>query len=31
VIEHRNRLFREVVGSPCLEIFKTQLNMVLGN
>ncbi|KFV80448.1 hypothetical protein N308_07713, partial [Struthio camelus australis] len=28
---HLNRLPREAVDSPSLEIFKTQLDMVLGN
>ncbi|PKU46061.1 hypothetical protein llap_3630 [Limosa lapponica baueri] len=31
VTEHRNRLPREVVGSPSLEIFKTLLDAVLSN
>ncbi|KAK4823943.1 hypothetical protein QYF61_008329, partial [Mycteria americana] len=31
VIEHWNRLPRELVGSPSLELFKTQLDTVLGN
>jgi len=31
VTEHCHRLFREVVDSPCLEIFKSYLDMVLGN
>jgi len=29
VTEHRNRLPREVVDSPCLDIFKTHLDKVL--
>jgi len=31
VMEHRNRLPREVVDSPSLEIFKTRLDKVLCN
>lgn len=31
VTEHWNRLSREAVESSCLEIFKTQLSMILGN
>ncbi|KFV76514.1 hypothetical protein N308_12299, partial [Struthio camelus australis] len=31
VTERWNRLPREVVGSPSLEIFKTHLDMILGN
>lgn len=30
VVKDRNKLAREIVGSPPLEIFKTQLVMVLG-
>jgi len=29
--EHWHRLLRKVVDSPCLEIFKSHLDMVLGN
>ncbi|KFV77670.1 hypothetical protein N308_06994, partial [Struthio camelus australis] len=31
VTEHWTRLPREVVESPSLEIFKTRLDMILGN
>ncbi|KFV83020.1 hypothetical protein N308_15266, partial [Struthio camelus australis] len=31
VTEHRNRLPREVVESPCLEMFKSRLDTILGN
>ncbi|KFV79763.1 hypothetical protein N308_04309, partial [Struthio camelus australis] len=31
VTEHRNRLPREVVEYPSLEIFKTPLELILGN
>ena len=31
VTKYRNRLPREVVESPSLEIFKSHLDMVLGN
>ncbi|KFV81831.1 hypothetical protein N308_05035, partial [Struthio camelus australis] len=31
VTEHGNRLPREVVESPWLEIFKTRLDAILGN
>ncbi|KFV79760.1 hypothetical protein N308_04306, partial [Struthio camelus australis] len=31
VTEHQNRLPREVVESPSLEIFKTRLDAILGN
>ncbi|KFV72671.1 hypothetical protein N308_10561, partial [Struthio camelus australis] len=31
VTEHWNRLLREVVESPSLEIFKTHLDAILGN
>ena len=31
VVEHRNRLLTEVVESPVLELFKTQLDTSLGN
>ncbi|KFP50507.1 hypothetical protein N323_01562, partial [Cathartes aura] len=31
VVRHGNRLLREAVGSPSLEILKTQLNMSVSN
>ncbi|KFV76722.1 hypothetical protein N308_04527, partial [Struthio camelus australis] len=31
VTEHWNRLPREIVESPLLEIFKTRLDAILGN
>ncbi|KFV78154.1 hypothetical protein N308_05513, partial [Struthio camelus australis] len=31
VTEHWNRLPREVVESPLVEIFKTRLDVILGN
>ncbi|KFV82266.1 hypothetical protein N308_15346, partial [Struthio camelus australis] len=31
VTDHWNRLPREVVKSPLLEIFKTRLDVILGN
>lgn len=31
VIKHRNRLARQVVESPSLELFKRHIDMALGN
>lgn len=31
VAEHWHRLLREIVGSPSLDILKTQLDTILGN